>query len=192
MPASRTCQKCGAPLPTDVRWCGLCHEPVREFTPRAAIWAPGEFVDNPIHTSGPIAHWSRWEKSATTLGPIGRCLVTLFTVMWILGAGTRSSLTLLFVLPISIIVLRDVWKPGWVLPGRELQRGSLRDLIPQGPVSSWLFDREELRRTIIGAVIALVFVGLLFNGDDVVRFATIATGVVAGCYAFFRVYFNRY
>ena len=72
MTAPRTCRACGAPLHGDVRWCLHCYEPARELTPRAAVWAQGEFVDNPIHTGGPVPHWSRWEKTATTFGPWGR------------------------------------------------------------------------------------------------------------------------
>ena len=119
MTAPRTCRACGAPLHGDVRWCLRCYEPARELTPRAAVWAPGKFVDNPIHSSGPVPHWSRWEKTATTFGPVGRVIATVVAVLWVLGAAGGSPLTLIFVLPVVGVGLRAIWAKGWVVPGVE-------------------------------------------------------------------------
>ena len=93
MTAPRTCRACGAALPGEVRWCLLCYEPVRELTPRERVWAPREFVDNPIHTGGSIPHWSRWEKSPTTFGPLGWIALTVafFLTLPIAGPPRRAT-----------------------------------------------------------------------------------------------------
>ncbi|MFL5791157.1 MAG: hypothetical protein ACJ76A_06595 [Actinomycetota bacterium] len=122
MTASRTCRACGAKLPGDVRSCGQCHEPVRELTPREPIWHDGEFVDQPIHTGGAIPHWSRWEKSATTFGPVGRLAITTIAVLWVASAAVRSPLTIVFVLPLVVALIRSVWQRGWVVPDPAARR----------------------------------------------------------------------
>jgi hypothetical protein len=181
MTAPRTCRACGAALRGDVRWCLNCYEPSRELTPRAPTWAPGEFVDAPIHTGGTVPHWSRWEKSATTLGPAGRVGTTVVTVLWVLGAAGNSPLTLIFVLAVAGVVLHAIWARGWIVPGDEVAAP------PREPVSTWLWDRSEFVRTVVLAVIAMVGVGLLmYSPDPVVRFVVIVTAVVVGCFAAFR------
>jgi hypothetical protein len=181
MTAPRTCRACGAPLHGDVRWCLRCYQPARELTARAAVWAPGEFVDNPVHTGGPVPHWSRWEKSATTFGPAGRVIATVVAALCVLGAAGGSPLTLIFVLPVGGMVLRAIWMKGWVVPGVEAAPP------PSAPVSSWLWDRSEFVRTLMLAAVTLTGIGLLmYSPDPVVRFVVIATGVVVGCFTVSR------
>jgi len=181
MTAPRTCRACGAPLHGDVRWCLHCYEPARELTPRAAVWAQGEFVDNPIHTGGPVPHWSRWEKTATTFGPVGRVIATVVAALWVLGAAGGSPLTLIFVLPVVGVVIRAIWAKGWAVPYVEVVSP------PLAPVSTWLWDRSEFVRTLMLAAVALVGVGLLmYSPNPVVRFVVIVTTVVAVCAALFR------
>jgi hypothetical protein len=75
MPSPRACRACGAFLLPDLRWCPQCYEPVTEFAARLPLHH-GDFVGSPIPTGGHIPHWSRWEKSATTFGPVGRVIAT--------------------------------------------------------------------------------------------------------------------
>jgi hypothetical protein len=180
MTAPRTCRACGAALQGNVRWCLRCYEPSRELTPRPPTWAPGEFVDTPIHTSGQVPHWSRWEKSATTLGPVGRVCATIVTVLWVLGAAGSSPLTLIFVLPVAGVVLRAIWAKGWVVPGDDAT------VPPSAPMSSWLWDRSEFLRTLALAAVAVVVGLLMYVSNPIVRFVVIVSGVVVGCAAAFR------
>ena len=117
MPAPRTCRACGAPLLPDVRWCGRCHEPVREFSARAPLH-DGDFVATPRHTGGAAPHWSRWGKEATTFGPRGRVGITVTLVLFlVIGAFTQFLLLWLVEVIVGAWILKDVWRPAWVVPG---------------------------------------------------------------------------
>ncbi len=116
MPSPRTCRKCGKPLLSDLRWCPACYEPVREFAPRAPLHH-GDFVGSPIPTSGHIPHWSRWEKSATTFGPVGRVIATMLLFATLLPAISYGGFIYVITFPVAAaVVLRAVWAKGWVVP----------------------------------------------------------------------------
>ena len=154
-----------------------CYEPVRELTPREPVWAPDEFVDTPIVTKGPVPHWSRWEKSTTTLGPVGRIGLTVVAVLWLLGAASQSPITLVFVLPLVTLIVRAVWRPGWVIPTGEIAPAPVT---PKEPIRSWLWDPSGVARTVALSVVSLLGVGiLLYSHDDAVRLIVVASGVVA-------------
>ena len=107
MPAPRTCRTCSTPLSPDVRWCGLCKEPVREFAPREPVHTGG-FVGD-VHTD---ARYSRWRSSPTAFGPAGRLLATL-TVILLGPWGTTSTFTLLYTpvwILLSVVALRHIWQ----------------------------------------------------------------------------------
>jgi len=146
---SRTCRPCGAELPGVVRWCLRCHEPVRDLSPREPAWQEGEFVGRPIHKRGSVPHWSRWEKSTTTFGPIGRCVVTVFAALWILSAAVRSPLTIVFVLPLMVALIRSVWQRGWVVP-EHLAANEVASA-PE-PVSQSLWNGREAWRSVATGV----------------------------------------
>jgi hypothetical protein len=99
MPPPRTCRACGADLPTDVRWCSRCYEPVREFSPRAPIHR-GDFVDRPIHERANVPRWSRWEESATTSGPWGRLVATVLLVSTLLPALAFKGIVYVITFPV--------------------------------------------------------------------------------------------
>ena len=107
MPAPRTCRTCGTPLSPDVRWCGLCKDPVREFAPRGPVHT-GDFVGS----VRPDARYSRWRSSPTAFGPAGRLLATLAVIMfgpW----GAISTFTLLYTpvwILLSVVALRHIWQ----------------------------------------------------------------------------------
>jgi len=118
VPAPRTCRACGAALPGDVRWCGRCFEPVREFEPRATIH-PGGVVGTPR----PAPRRSRWRGGPTSLGPVGKVLTTAAIVL--LGPWSLSFGTLLWApawITLSVFVLREVWRPQAVGPNEPPTR----------------------------------------------------------------------
>jgi hypothetical protein len=158
---------------------------VRELTPREPVWAPGEFVDTPIVTKGAVPHWSRWERSSTTMGPVGRIVVTVVAISWVLSAATQSPITLIFVVPLVGLIVREVWRRGWVIPP---DRAATPPATPHEPVSAWLWDRSEFLRSVVLAIISLLGVGiLLYAHDDIVRFIVVVTGLVGLGFWLWRV-----
>jgi hypothetical protein len=116
MTAPRICRNCGSELSPDIRWCPRCYEPERELTPRAPIHA-GDFVGSPIHERGDIPRWSRWEKSATTFGPVGRVIATSLLFATLLAAVASGGLIYVITFPVvATVLLREIWAKGWVVP----------------------------------------------------------------------------
>ena len=116
MTAPRTCRACGSALSPDVRWCGLCYEPVRELTPRAPVH-DGDFVGAPMAEGGHRPHWSRWERSTTTFGPAGRIVATTLIVLTLpLSLGFGMFLYALWFPLMAGALLSAIWAKGWVVP----------------------------------------------------------------------------
>jgi hypothetical protein len=159
-----------------VRWCLRCYEPSRELTPREPHWLDGEFVDKPMHLGGHARHWSRWDKSATTLGPWGRIglTVTLFATLPF-AASVGMLLYLLWFPVIAVVALRGIWAKGWVIP--DDQR---RDPDPPAPMSNWLWDRSEFLRTLaLGAFLCVGIGFLLWSPSNAFRFVAVCAALVA-------------
>jgi len=178
MTASRTCRACGAELPGVVRWCLRCQEPIRELTPREPVWHDGEFVDQPVHTGGSVPHWSRWEASATTLGPWGRIGLTAALLLTLPVAGMFGMFMYVIWFPvIAIVGLRGIWAKGWVIPSASMPAS-----VPaSAPREAWSWDRGEILRTALVAAFVLAGVAtLLYVPSPVVRFVVIVAGVVVG------------
>jgi hypothetical protein len=129
-----------------------------------------------------VPHLSRWDKTATTFGPTGRIVGTI-AVLLLLAAG----FSLLFVvswfalLIVAGAVLRDLWKPGWVVPG-EIERPPLpvreRPHVPRTRIEAinlWAFAA-------LGMVALLVFV----YGPVEAKTAVLALATVVGFVAFLR------
>lgn len=95
-----------------MRWCLRCYEPAREFSPRPPLHR-GDFVDTPHHFGGHVPHWSRWEKGATTFGPMGRVLATAVILGGVLAAPGAFAIAAVIGVP---VLLRDIWKKDWVVP----------------------------------------------------------------------------
>ena len=149
MTAPRVCRACGAPLTGDVRWCLRCYEPARELTPRAAVWDPGTFVDAPTVRGPSVPHWSRWEKTSTTFGPIGRVAWTCVVVAFLLSSVTRSPLMLLFELPVGGGDPARHLGAGMGRPGRADDATRLRDAHPRAsPRRRWLHDAADIKQTV--------------------------------------------
>lgn len=190
MPAARNCRSCGAPLPGDVRWCGRCHEPVREFTPRAPLHAAGSVAGPLIHGGGHAPHWSRWERSATTFGPLGRVVASALLFGTIPVAWSFGFFLYLLVFPlVAIPVLGSIWARGWVVPGET----------PAPPVAEPAFTpppetpatHPELAWRVVswgllvGACLAIAY------GPPPLQAATLGVGALVGMYAFWRGFLTR-
>ena len=102
------CYSCGASLRADAQWCDQCsamiphpvdEEPSlrRSLPEQARLTAP--------------QHYSRWRKSETSFGPVGRILITL--VMVAIGAlfvWSQNPFAYVPWLAIATpLVLRSVW-----------------------------------------------------------------------------------
>jgi hypothetical protein len=179
MTAPRVCRACGAPLTGDVRWCLRCYEPARELTPRAAVWDPGTYVEAPIVSGPSVPHWSRWDKTPTTFGPIGRLTWTFVVVSFVLSSATRSPLLLIFELPAAAVIVRGLWARGWVVPN-EATGVKPVDAIPPDSASSWLLDPTDIGQTLWLTIAGLLVMGTIMYGPPVAKFVAIAAGLV-GC-----------
>jgi hypothetical protein len=170
MPAPRACRTCGGDLLPSVRWCSRCLEPVREFSPRhyeGFQVAEGHHLD-----SDPAGHWSRWEKSATTMGPRGRVGATAAIALWLVcGFFFEFLLTWLCQLVLLSWVLVGVWRKGWAIPDAPDQQllrltpEERRSLLPH--YSDW---RDATPRTkvllILSVVLAAAFWRVWSTGDQ--------------------------
>jgi hypothetical protein len=116
MTTSRTCQRCGADLPADIRWCGRCYEPIRELSPRSPIH-DDDFVGSPIHERGDIPRWTRWEATATTFGPWGRIGLTVLVFATLIPALAFNGFVYAITFPVlAAVLLREIWAKGWYVP----------------------------------------------------------------------------
>jgi len=187
MPSPRTCRKCGKPLLPDLPWCPQCYEPVRQFAARAPLHH-GDFVGSPIPTGGHIPHWSRWEKSATTFGPVGRVIATVLLVATLLPAITSGGFLYLIAFPIAGgVVLRSVWAKGWVVPDEpELPPLPVTEMTLPQPVTSeeraWRIARWTLG---LGALLVFAY------GPVTAKAIILGLAAIVGPWWFFRVYLDR-
>jgi hypothetical protein len=123
-----TCHACGAAVSSEAEWCGQCFALCGRATPTAATGQPagGHSVMAPVRTTPTPAALpatmvkTRWRKTATTFGPLGRVLATLalvvpFLVLLVLGVLT-GGLEIGGAVIWGVIVmpwgLRDTWRAG--------------------------------------------------------------------------------
>lgn len=103
-----TCPTCGAAVRPDAPWCGQClaplqSDPVSPVSPARAVAAPEPVRAEPTY--------SRWRGGATSMGPIGRVLWTVFMVaVGLLCLYSQNPFAIgpwwLIAMP---LVLRSVW-----------------------------------------------------------------------------------
>ena len=161
MPIGSLCRACGAPLRPDLEWCGTCYTRVTNFAARPPVHEPGTFVGVPR----PDVRTSRWQGSATTMGPVGRIVLTIV-------------LLLLFPWWAMVLPLRGVWRRARVpegAPPTALDR--FRDRHP-------LLGRElrlpPLARLAIAALAIAGAVAAWLTLDDLDRLVWVGMIVVAG------------
>jgi hypothetical protein len=184
VPAPRTCRACAANLPPDVRWCGQCHEPVREFQRRERLHR-GDFVD----VARDIVPTSRRGGGEGALSFRARIVVTIFALglLGLLGVFALSSAVIVFMVPVVVLpaiafavpVFRDLWRPVPIATASATEptrlswaelRGSFARTGPREPLPR--------RKKIVWATMVAIYLGTVVTyvlGDDTVK------GVVAVC-----------
>jgi hypothetical protein len=125
------CSSCGATLAAAAQWCGQCYAVSAPAHALGFATAPAtRSVMTPAQTGRPApvatltapVQKTRWRKTPTTFGPVGRILATTgfvvpFILFVILGIATGgflidgAALWGIFILPLG---LRDVWKAGQI------------------------------------------------------------------------------
>ena len=187
MTSPRSCRKCGETLLPDLPWCPQCYEPVTQFAARAPVHH-GDFVGSPILTGGHIPHWSRWEKSATTFGPVGRVVATMLLFATLLPAIVSGGFMYLITFPIAAaVVLRAGWAKGWVVPDEpELPPLPVTEMTPPQPLTSgeqtWRIARWRLG---VGALLLFAY------GPVPAKAIVLALAASVLPWWFFRVYLDR-
>jgi anti-sigma factor RsiW len=119
------CYACGASVSADSEWCGQCYAPRgRASSAPTGIMAPTRHVPAPA-TLPPQVIRTRWRKTTTTFGPVGRVLATVglvvpflfFVVAGILTGGMTIFGAGIWGFVVMPWGLRDVWRAGQ-LPAR--------------------------------------------------------------------------
>jgi hypothetical protein len=131
------CHSCGATLTETMTWCGQCYAPrgrAAMAAPPPAVAAAGtaepavtqSLMTRP-HTAIPVlpptVRRSRWRKTQTTFGPIGRVFWTvalvvpfpLFIVAGVIGDFFAFGVAVIWAAAIMPAGLRHVWRAGQVL-----------------------------------------------------------------------------
>jgi hypothetical protein len=147
----------------------------------------GDFVGSPIPTGGHIPHWSRWEKSATTFGPVGRVVATVLLFATLLPAVASGGFMYLISFPIAAaVVLNAVWANGWVVPDEA-------DLPPL-PVTETphppLTRGEQVGR-IVRRMLVLAGILLFAYGPVPAKAIVLALAAIVLPWWFFRVFLDR-
>jgi hypothetical protein len=186
MTSPRTCRKCEETLLPDLPWCPRCYEPVTQFAARAPLHH-GDFVGSAIPTGGHIPHWSRWEKSATTFGPVGRVVATMLLFATLLPAIASGGFMYLIAFPIAAaVVLNAIWAKGWVVPDEP-------DLppLPVTEVGQPPLSREEQVRRIIRWTCGLGAILVFAYGPVPAKAIVLALAAIVLPWWFFRVFLDR-
>lgn len=101
-----SCPSCGATARADATWCAQCHA---RFVPVAELPAVRRFVPETSARADQVH--SRWSKSATSFGPVGRVSWTAGVVVVAAGtvfSGNPFSIAV-WCLVVAPVVLRSVW-----------------------------------------------------------------------------------
>jgi hypothetical protein len=117
------CASCGASVSAAAGWCGQCYAPRSGATgvaPAGSIMGPARAV--PVATLPPNVIRTRWRKTKTTFGPLGRLLATIalvlpfafFVVIGVLTGGLTIFGAVIWGFVIMPWGLRDVWRAGQV------------------------------------------------------------------------------
>ncbi|HTR71395.1 MAG TPA: hypothetical protein VMH41_14365 [Mycobacteriales bacterium] len=118
-----TCSSCGAALTGGAQWCGQCFALIASAVePAPAAIASGVGRHVPVTMPRVVVRKTRWGKTPTTFGPVGRVVATTgfvvpFIVFVLIGIATSGFLIDgavlwgLFIMPLG---LRDVWKAGQI------------------------------------------------------------------------------
>ncbi len=127
-------------------------------------------------------NWSRLEATDTTFGPVGRIGWTTAVVLFAL-VSAKDPFLLLAAVPVGGGIIKDLWRSGWVVPDDITPRAAR---VPRGPTREWLFDRDDLLRSTLGAAVALLVVALVMFAPPEIRFVGVAGTTLLSAYLFLR------
>jgi hypothetical protein len=116
-------------LSADAEWCGQCYLPRGRASTAPGALPPGSIMA-PTRQAAKATlpkHMTktRWRKTQTTFGPVGRVLATMalvipflfFVAIGILSGGMFVGGALIWGILLMPWGLRDVWKAGQVTSG---------------------------------------------------------------------------
>jgi hypothetical protein len=72
-----TCGKCGAALSPDLDWCGRCFTPRVQEPATQRVSLQDAVRHRQLGNEIAPSEFSRWRKSPTSFGPLGRALLTI-------------------------------------------------------------------------------------------------------------------
>jgi hypothetical protein len=125
------CTSCGATLSSAMSWCGQCYAPrgraATTNATAASVGVPARMT-RPVPAAAvlpPTVRRSRWRKTQTTFGPVGRVLwtfalvvpVPLFLVAGVIGDIFAFGVAGIWAFVIMPMGLRAVWRDGQVIEG---------------------------------------------------------------------------
>jgi hypothetical protein len=179
----------------------MCYEPVREFASRPPLRdrIPEPETRRGIRLSSPAAdqgggHFSRWERTSTTFGPVGRLALTALLVAWIVSAFfTMFVIFWLILASVGAWILREVWRPGWVPAERIVESGTTMPARPElrpEPQTAHAPRSIPLRTKVawvgLGLVVLAASLGFAY-GDETVQAVVMMSGAITllvGWFAF--------
>ncbi|HUL85869.1 MAG TPA: hypothetical protein VLX89_10225 [Actinomycetota bacterium] len=188
MPAPRTCRSCGATLSPDLRWCGRCYTPIYELSPRARLH-DGDFISAPLAEGGHRPHWSRWEKSATTLGPAGKIVASVLVVATLPLALALGMFLYAVLFPVvAAIALGSIWARGWIVPDEP----ELPPLpVIEVPVAEEPRSRSRVVLRALGWAVAIGASLTVAYGPVPAKAVVLASASIAGPIWFYRRVLDR-
>jgi hypothetical protein len=144
----------------------------------------------PIATGGHAPHWSRWEKSATTFGPVGRIGWTVAFVASVLVAGSNGMIIYVLMAPVvGWVLLPAIWAKGWIIPDEpdtpplpETPRPEVATPPPTKAMVAW---RIAWWAAASAALLTSVY------GPVEAKAVVLSGATLAGLYAFWRGYLTR-
>lgn len=125
------CGACGAALAPAAAWCGQCFAPVSAAGPAvtsagpvAAAAGPSRMFMPAAAAPAPLVRQTRWAKTPTTFGPVGRVVATvalLVPLLAMLVGGLADPFVWGGAAVYGVVLvpwaLRDIWKAGIVPVG---------------------------------------------------------------------------
>jgi hypothetical protein len=120
------CHACGASVSADAQWCGQCYALPTRAAPATSGYAAGSIMapTRPVPTQAlpVVLEKTRWRKTPTTFGPVGRVLATFgfvvpflfLVVIAVLSGGIALGGAGVWGFVIMPWGLRDVWRAGQI------------------------------------------------------------------------------
>jgi hypothetical protein len=138
----QTCHACGASISAAAEWCGQCYALPGRASPSGSVSMPSASTSaapsvmathqlagpsimaatRGVPTLAPTMVKTRWRKTGTTFGPVGRLLATValvvpflvFVVVGIFTGGLTIAGAVIWGFVIMPWGLRDTWKAGQI------------------------------------------------------------------------------